>query len=308
MLYRVRRSLSRQWFRVNARGILDTPVVVRDPASPVTILSQVSHHDVYMYLLAIKSMCRFIRPRQVVVLDDTSLTADDKALLARHIEGLRVHRTVDVTNEKCPRGLCWERLLFMADAVTDGYVIQLDSDTVTLRRPQDAIDCVTSDRSFTLGTTLGQEVVSMEAACAAACARPGATNGHVQAVAEAAFDRLSHCRDSMYVRGCAAFVGYAPGSLSRATVEQFSVEMSAIVGGNKWSEWGSDQIASNYIIANTPAARVLPLARYSCYSPALDVSACAFLHFIGTYRFKRNAYVRTARRVIKALNQYWAVA
>ena len=43
--------------------------------------------------------------------------------------------------------------------------------------------------------------------------------------------------------------------------------MEAILG-TSWFEWGSEQVASNFVVANSPNPIVLPLPTYSCFGPS----------------------------------------
>lgn len=73
--------------------------------------------------------------------------------------------------------------------------------------------------------------------------------------------------------------------------------MSALLGA-RWSEWGTEQVSSNYVVANSPDARVLPYPKYACFDLDMDPERSAFLHFIGTHRFERGVYAALANRVI----------
>jgi hypothetical protein len=126
------------------------------------------------------------------------------------------------------------------------------------------------------------------------------TDTHIQVVAEQSFSRLHDYQSLKYVRGCAGFAGFAMGSFSRERVEAFSQEMSGILGA-KWREWGSEQVTSNVFVSNSPKSGVLPQPKYANFSPDVPYGQSAFLHFIGTHRFKRNVYVRTAADLVRTM-------
>ena len=310
MLYRIRRRLRTAWFNTGTRGILSAPPVTPSPRGAATFVSQICHADVIMYLVALKSMARFVTPRRIVALDDGSLTAGDRAHLTRHIRDLEIHRIAGIGSPACPAGGAWERLLFIADTVVTEYVVQLDADTLTLRPPAEVAACIDAGRSFTLGTKLGPAIVPIADACAAArrYVADDPTNMHVQTQAEARFDGLRDAAGLKYVRGNAGFGGYARGSFTRAALEDFSAQMRDLVGAAKWAEWGSEQVASNFVVANAPDAVVLPFARYGYYHPQRPVEDCVFLHFIGEYRFQGGTYRRLGRGVVGALGRPEAAA
>lgn len=301
MIFRLKRPLATARFNLKARGVRGTPPLAGDPASPVVLVSQVCHRDVSMYLLAVKSLARFVRPEKVFVLDDTSLTERDKATLRRHIRPLELLPITTVKNDSCPNGKTWERLLFIADIVPSHYVIQVDSDTLTLRRPKEVLAHIRDDTSFTLGEWQGQEIVSIQEASAQVKSQVKDGTGHVQLVSEANLDGLVCDKPLRYVRGSSGFAGFARNSFTREAVEHFSMNLSYLIGWEKWNEWGSEQVTSNFIVANTPKAAVLPFPEYCHHHPGLDVEPRAFVHFIGTYRFRDGRYARLARRVIREL-------
>ena len=68
-------------------------------------------------------------------------------------------------------------------------------------------------------------------------------------------------------------------------------------------EWGSEQVASNFVVANSPSASVLPYPRYACFDPDLaSPSQVAFLHFVGTWRFHGGIFAAAAKTAIARLS------
>src|SRR3546814_2103893 len=65
-----------------------------------------------------------------------------------------------------------------------------------------------------------------------------------------------------YVRGCAGFAGFARGGDARMLAETFSQEATRLLGAERWARWGSEQVASNMIVANDPNALLLPYDHY----------------------------------------------
>jgi len=184
------------------------------------------------------------------------------------------------------------------------YAIQVDSDTLTLRKPDEVCSFIEDQRTFTLGGEKyksGMDIVPMEEACRHGKDLQLRGIDHVQVSAEANFDKLSNFKSLKYVRGCAAFVGFAKQSFSREIVEELSRRLAEIVGPDELNEWGSDQVASNIIVANIPGAAVLPLPKYCDQFPGRDVVASTFVHFIGTNRFIKGDYFALSKSVINEL-------
>jgi len=292
MFYRLVRGAGRLMFNAFARDILATRPLAMVPA-PLVFLSQVCHRDVLPYLVAIKSLYRRIGEGEVVVIDDGSLDEVDKAGILWHLPLSSIMPLSAVDVGRCPRGGTWERLLAIVDRCAEAYVIQVDSDTVTAGDIPEVVEAWRANRSFTLGTDIGQrmrpvaeiETFPAESICC---------------VAERALSRLPDADSLLYVHGSSGFAGFARGGCRRAAIEAFSDGMRALLG-DRWDEWGSEQVASNVLVANTPDAIVLPYRRYACFEPWLDRNPRAFLHFYGTYRYRGGIYTAAARQAISAL-------
>jgi hypothetical protein len=261
----------------------------------------VCHGEVLMYLLAAKSFCRQLgRTPQVVILNDGSLTKSDYANIHVHIPEARIVHISEVAPANTPKGSCWERLLLISDLVKNTFVLQLDSDTLTVGAIPEVQRCIEANRSFTLlGDRSFPEVESMTSACLRS-----KTNLHpmVQAVCERSFDQLPESAALQYVRGNAGFNGFAKGSIDREKVEWFS-ELMRRLAKHQWNEWGSEQLTSNLLIANSEGAVPLPSPKYLSHwaHPDVPYEDAAFIHFIGPYRFAKGLYLRKAKNVIATL-------
>lgn len=296
MFYRHRERVNRWWFAARCRGILDTPALPTED-SPVRILSMVSHRDLLMYLSAVKSLFTRIGEGRVVVVNDGTLTKEDIRVLEHHLRPVAITDANTLGSPHCPRGGTWERLLLIAEYVADHFVVQVDADTLTLGAIPEVEKSVQENRSFTLGTSMGRQIVPLRAICEQMKKIEG---DHVQGVAERNFDRLRGYESLRYIRGCSGFAGFARGSFGRESVEEFSMQMTSILG-KKWNDWGSEQVTSNFIIANSPNASVLPYPRFCNFAPNVPYKESAFLHFIGTYRFRNGIYIRKTREVLECL-------
>jgi len=299
VLYRLKDKISRIRFATKCNAVLTSSPVLFDPTSSVALISQLQHKDVLMYLVAVKSFTAQVVPAAVFVLNDGSLTSADCALLKAHIPGIRFVELVEYRTPLCPQGGCWERLLAVASLVNDYYVIQLDSDTVTVREIEEVRRCVLEQSSFALGTWDNQRFETMHERCEVAKRLKRDDNSHVQLVAEANFEKLRNYSSLRYVRGCAGFGGFARRSFTKGFVEDISQEMTSAIGG-KWAEWGSEQVMSNIVLANVTNSIVLPHPKYAdCQK--MRRGETAFIHFIGSCRFSGNTYATAARHAIQEL-------
>jgi len=301
MFYRARDKVKKAWFRAWCRGVLRTPPISPDGSSDdVIILSAIGNRDLLMYLVAIKSFYHFFNRGRVVLLVQDDCPASNLDVLKHHVNPLRILRDSDVELGRCPRGGTWERLMAIVNEVNDRYVIQLDSDTVTVDEIGEVSECVSANRSFMIGTWRRQELEPVRQSCERV---KDAKSTHVQMMAEKNFDRLPGYASLKYARGQSSFAGFGKGSCTVRALEEFSQQMEKIVGYSKWREWGSESVASNFLVANAPAASILPHPKYSTYAPPRsNCDRSSLIHFEGTNRFKHGLYIEKARIMIDKIN------
>ena len=297
MLFKMRREFNREFFNLMTQEIKKKLKIKLKSDSNFTILTQLCSSDINMYLIAMASFCRFVVPKNVVVVADR-LTSDEMILLARCIEGVHIIPIAEAGCEGLPSGGCWERLISIHRLVKDSYVVQLDADTVTLQYPDDVVAAISNSRSFTLPTKMGQEIWTLAETADKIASIEG---DHVQLLAEKSFSKLASPDTRLYVRGCAGFAGFAKNSAVLETLIDFSREIEATIGKKEWRQWGSEQVASNYVIANTANAVILPFLKYPYYEVGMNLDKATFVHFIGGSRYKRGVYMNLSRRLISQM-------
>jgi hypothetical protein len=289
-----------------ARDILWTPPIATRGDDEVVVFSMIGTRVLLPYLVAVKSFLHALGRGRVEILDDGTLTDADRAVLATHLDTPRIHRFANVTTGACPTGGCWERLTVLLALVRDAYVIQLDSDTVTLGDVPEVRAAIAGGRGFTLlGGTDGEALGRMTCSAFRAAVHPegpAPIGQHIQNQIESRLDRLPDAATRFYVRGCAGFAGFPRASATRAEAEAFSQAAEALTGRDVWHRWGSEQIASNFLVANTPDPVLLPYARYYNFWDDERPEA-AFAHFVGSHRFTGDAYLRATRRAIATLGR-----
>lgn len=288
MFYKLKDHFRRGIFRRRVAFLTQTrPLVLSDDHGPM-VLSQLQHKDVLMYLAAIKSFARRVPISRVQVIDDGSLTAEDRQLLDRHIPGMRFLSLSDCRDPRLPVGGTWERLIAIARLSETGYVIQLDADTLSIGPLDEVGKAWSENRSFTIGTWNGQTVEAVETSARRARSALNRTTPHVQMLAEAHLDQLERASILRYVRGCSGFAGFARGTGKLDLMYEFSSQMQKLLG-NTWSNWGSEQVTSNFLVANQPDALVLPHPDYTDCEK-MQMERTRFVHFIGTCRFNGHRY------------------
>lgn len=295
LFFRISRKIKSTVHDFRCREVLKTrPLEIRP--SHVRIVSMVSHRDLILYLVAIKSFYRRLGQGEMVIIDDGTLTEADHSILSQHLGRPKIIRVSDVQTGRCPHGGTWERLLTILDMSKQFFVIQLDSDTLTVGDVSEVLECIRLNRSFTLGTNSGKEFVNLVQA--SGMVRDEQAD-HVTIAAEKNLCRIRNPETRRYVRGSSGFAGFARALGSRDDAAEFSDQMTSLIG-SKWNEWGSEQVASNYVVANSPGAIVLPYPKYMCFWNQTDPADSSFVHFIGTHRYDRGVYARESKTFIRS--------
>ena len=123
---------------------------------------------------------------------------------------------------------------------------------------------------------------------------------HICIVAERCFDKYPDLERFKYVRASSGLAGFAKGGFDRSRIEEFHENMR-LLHRDRWNEWGSEMVSSNFAIANSPNASVLPWPKYANFWPGLKRGNSAFLHFIGTHRYLDGYFASLAQKVISEL-------
>jgi hypothetical protein len=289
----------------STRAVLDTPPIVPTD-DRVVIFSMIGTRVLLPYLVAVKSLRARVGIGRIAILDDGSLTDADKAVLAHHLGDPEIRSIHDVDTGRCPHGGTWERLLTLLDLRADDYVIQLDSDTVTVGEVPEVLAAIERNHSFTLigdPETDGVGVLPLPDFVAHRYPEglsPG--HHHIQAEIESRFASYPNAAGHRYVRGCSGFTGFARGGPSgRAEAEAFSLAGEAQVGKERWTEWGTEQVASSFLLANEPGMTPLPYRRYLNYWKEPPNPDARFLHFVGTHRYSSAEYRQRSAEQIALL-------
>lgn len=178
-------------------------------------------------------------------------------------------------------------------------MIQLDADTLTLGDIPEVHQWMSGKTSFAIGTQSGQFIETMRELNERIKHWP---ENHVQVKAEKNFYKLEGYEKMKYVRGSAAFAGFVAGSFSLSKLEKFSQQMNEIIGED-WSKWGTEQVTSNFLIANSSPSKMMPFPKYSGYYPPHNISYenTHFMHFAGHHRWKNGFYIKNARNFVDTI-------
>jgi hypothetical protein len=294
------RSKLNQWsFARAGAGIRQTAPLRYVADSRVTVVSMVGHDTVDMYLVAVKSFMVFFSDAGIEAIDDGTLTEEDRALIGHHLPGVHVSEARQVATGSCPSYSSWKRLFRIAEISRSSYVVQLDSDTLTLGAMVEVHDKAHANEGFMIGEGHWSQPVTPQHM--QSMARRWRTSGP-QGLLEQVLSDLGHfAPGERYLHGCAGFAGYPQGSLDPATIEDLSLRIEQKIGQPNWHRWGSEQAISNCLISRTRNASTLPWPKYRNYMfpPTNDpYEAAGFIHFIGSHRYADSTYCRAVTRFL----------
>jgi len=295
-------KLHKSRFEKQAVKVLGTPPLNYRLDDRLTIVSMVGSDSVNMYLLAIKSFMMNLGYGTIEVIDDGSLTEKDFDTLKRHIPDLRVSNAAKVETHGCPSYISWKRLFRIQQLAETSYVIQLDSDTLTLSPLVDIDNHVRSNRGFLVGNQRWNQGVDVRLLGHVVSQW---SKTHVQPSAEENFYKLEYFSDgTKYLRGCAGFAGYPKGFATIGDIQSLSGQIEEQIG-KKWHEWGSEQTATCCLISKCEDSEILPWPAYQNYKFPMSnehTASMNFVHFIGTTRFSDDCYSKLAATTLTQLS------
>jgi len=294
IINRVRTDFFKWLYQRNIACVLATPPLKRGTL-PFIALSMVHQRDVIAYLVAIKSFAKFANPERVVIVCDPSIGEHEKSIFRFHIPHVELRNAVEFRDPRIPIGGCWERLSAITTYSPENYVVQLDADTVTVGNILEVLTAIIDRHGFVLGEKRNQEILTLEEASKRAML---STSNHIQALSEQVISNAG-LNGAFYVRGCAGFTGFPSNHEMRNIFFDFSIKMAAKTG-KRWSEWGTEQVASNYLVANATESKILPYPKYS--TPFNHEEIGSFQHFIGEIRFRNRDYENVSAKAIDALS------
>jgi len=287
MFYKLRRALNYWRFdQIVADVHQSAPLTVQD--SELRILSMIAERDIPMYLMAIKVLYRRIGHGRFVLIIDRDLPEPRRDELRRHLGGgVEFVILEEIPVGQCQRGGTWERLLACLDWSERHYVVQMDADTLAMGEIPEAIEAIAANRAFTLA-----EGIPLQSFDEAAAWMGDDPSEHIIDSTQRAFAKHPDKARLKYIRGSSGFAGFAKGGVTRKLAEDFHVEMEKLLGRERWREWGTEQVASNFVVANSPDPLALPHPTYATVTPTTDLSQLRFGHFIGTHRFGADEFER----------------
>jgi hypothetical protein len=310
MLYRLRNNLNYSWFKFATRAIKATPPIPCDPAGTCAIHTMAGTGDLPLYLVAIKSFLHFYPHVAVVVHSDGSLDASAQSALKHHVPGIRIvsikeadDRAANLLGKdsflfRSRRGtleqqISWRRLIDTELWESPKRKILMDSDVITIRRPDEMIDWIEGQGGPFL---FGQPRDATQPA-------PPPDMRLVQNIFKSKIEELSRGMGmpSHFLDGTTSGCYGSSGEMSLPTIEK--IIKVCVEVGIPIEQWGCEQCAVIYLLSNSGGERLNP-QRYINFDPSCEprLGEVATVHFYGTHRFYKNLYTNLARRVARVLN------
>jgi hypothetical protein len=178
-------------------------------------------------------------------------------------------------------------------------VIQIDSDVLCIGPIEDVLSRIDENRAFVLAE--GIPIQPLPAWVEKGIARK---SDNIVTAFEIRGAEFPDADKWLYVRGSSGFAGFAKGGITLDFLEKFHAGGQQVHGA-RWTEWGTEQIASNAAIANTPNSAPLPYPKYATFEPEYATfqkkgitEDMSLLHFIGAFRFDMGVFPRLANREI----------
>ena len=244
-----------------------------------------------LFLSAAATFTQYVPFKRISIIDDGSLTQGDYGILQKYIPDCDLVAINDIDTGACPRGGTWERLIFCLNMANDHYVVQLDADTLTTAPIPEVTSAIANNQSFILGTVRCNQLVTLKEAHDFIS---HVKSDAVQIRAELVLAEACINLPDLYIRGCSAFAGFMQGLDSTELVQEFSQRLQKSLG-DYWQKWGSEQVASNYILANSCPV-ILRSPNYINLNPEADPLHASFVHFIGNHRFHAGTYKKMLKK------------
>jgi hypothetical protein len=254
----------------------------------------VAGHDTKLYILAIKSLYRRLGRGRIVVVTDRVSEAS-RQLIRTHVPGIEFIPVESIDTGNIQRGGTWERLLYCIDRSASSYVIQMDADVLCVGPIPEVIESIENNRAFTLADGIPKKPLADWVQDAIA-----RNSDNVVFEFEKRGPSFPDADKLLYLRGSSGFTGFAQGAITHSFLKNFYATAASILGP-RWQEWGTEQISSNFCIANSPGSVGLPKPKYLTWEHHALPQDLSLLHFLGYCRFDEGVFERFANREIDAL-------
>ena len=283
--------------------ILETPPILHQN-EPLVLCARVGTAQVLAFLVAIKSLRARLGRGRIAVLDDGTLTAQDRAILAHHCGDPEIIRLREITTAPFPKTDDWASLLTVLERREREYWLQVDCASVTLGPLPEIATAIARNRSFVClanGSEGGPQKLS------SLIDAPLSTDGKLAQI-EASLAQMPGAKRWHYARIAPGLTGFNASSGGRALADMARQAMQAAApdsardnAANTMPD-GPDHVraAANFVLANERHGDILPDDRYVMEGEGENAKA-AFFAFPTAFEAANEAFIRASRLAIDAL-------
>lgn len=296
LFYRLRRSVNYFKFYHQTKRLMQTPPLDYRESS-VSIVTMVAGYDVHLYILAMKSLYRRLGSGRIIAIIASDVTNAQKKLICQHLGPIEFVRNESIDTGEIQHSGTWERLVYILGRTQSEYVIQMDCDILITGPIPEVLDSIAENHAFTLADGLPKKPLIEYV-----------EDGKRRNLANIVFDfeirapEFPDVEKFQYLRGSSGFAGFARGGATQQDLLDFH-RRGEKVFGPRWREWGTEQIASNFTVANSPNSIGLPKPKYLTWENHSIEQPPSLLHFLGYCRFDQGVYARYANLEIDAMLQ-----
>jgi len=261
-------------------GILDTPPVI-SRKDGLVLFTAIGSASLLPAMVAIKSLARPLQRGRVALLDDGTLTAEDRAVLAHHFADPQIFPADSVPMGSFPKGQGWESLLVMLDGRLGEYWLRVSHDSVTLGDVPEIATAIGANRSFVELAHDTSDSSPVSFADVFNSDVPSAARWH-------------------YIDAGGGLVGLAAGGGGRGTAEA-ALALLPEPGPNETGDTGARR-AMGFIIANEAAPVCLPRNLYRNWHQGEDWRfGPVFLRFVAARSSPEGGWAEASRAAIALL-------
>jgi hypothetical protein len=312
MLFHLRNWLHYEWFAYSTRAIWSSPPLPCAGNGTCEIHTMVSRKDLALYMVAVKSLLRFVDGIGVVVHDDGSLGPDVRLLLAKHLVGCRIIDPGEAESRaRAELGeksflyrlrnvyISFRRLIDAELWSGTPKKLMMDSDVLVLRPPKEVVDWIEhGDRPFLIGQPPpdlhNPDVVEKKGTLG-----PGSP---VQAIFTDKVEQIS--QDLGWPpRFLSGGTGGFYGTTTALNLQRIqSLGQACEARGVPLGRWGAEQCFVVYLLSSVGARRLNTDLYVNFYPQVTEtLNQAHVVHFFGVHRFQKGAYVQWARKTAKQL-------
>ncbi|MGM0411164.1 MAG: hypothetical protein ACQEQF_10435 [Bacillota bacterium] len=311
IFYNLRNNLNYLYFNYRTKDIFKTKPVESFFDNPDgSIHSMLCERDLQLYLLSIKSFLSRIKNIKLAVFvhSDGSLSEKSIELLKYHIKGLKIITKADARlfaqkklSEKAMKirdyGGTFDRLIDSILWSQGNYHIQMDSDILTTANPEYINRWCNSGMFPFVISDLRKSMPELS--------KVDYDNAHIQTQCECRQNEISNVFGEEFkdTQGlCSGFYGWRNGDLKVEDIEKF-VNVCEKFDLNM-KKWGAEQVTTTWLLSLKNAER-LPQKEYINLNKDTFslIDSAKIIHFIGSYRFKNNWYIKKSLSEISRLNK-----